>query len=400
MALFLTLLLATTGCKLVSHTKSALHGESPQTDSPLQNAPPAQMLMHPGPGVDGPGPGVLYPDLSAAAVGGAAGAYCPPGGLGAGGLGVGGLVGERASQMAFVGPVGMQVQWDVSAPGMFDSPPLVVPGRYNFPQGAIYRIKLTNIPARPGVELYPTIEVGPAMPRTDAYLAHNAIPVQFTEEDFDQVLTGNFVTKVIYLPDPEFQELAVAGVETLVSTRLDPGIDPIVEADRRGAIMAIVRMGNKDLQMRGPAPELVSPVAYNAAVAGAMPGGYPAMGYDPHGAPIPMGPAASPPYVAGVTTPMYGMPYVGTPIGLPGPPHIPLGGPAGLQRHVIRDHTHHNIPGPTHKFTIDVRQQPGFEYPLPVNKVHINETAHPTPPVGGHHHHGQYPNGYPIGGHH
>ena len=89
------------------------------------------------------------------------------------------------------------------------------------------------------------------MPRTEAFLAHNAIPVQFTEEDFDQVLTGNFVTKVIYLPDPEYQELALAGVETLVSTRLDPGVDPIVEADRRGAILAIVRLGNKDLQMPG-----------------------------------------------------------------------------------------------------------------------------------------------------
>ena len=96
------------------------------------------------------------------------------------------------------------------------------------------------------------MEVGPALPRTEAFLAHNAIPVQFTPEDFDQVLTGNFVTKVIYLPDPEFQELALAGVETLVSTRLDPGVDPIVEADRRGAILAIVRLGNKDLQVPRP----------------------------------------------------------------------------------------------------------------------------------------------------
>src|SRR5262249_336178 len=98
------------------------------------------------------------------------------------------------------------------------------------------------------VELYPTLEVAPVTPRTDAYLAHSPIPVQFTEEDFDQVLSGNFVTKVIYLPDPEFQELALAGVETLVSTRLDPGVDPIPEADRRGSILAILRMGNKDLE--------------------------------------------------------------------------------------------------------------------------------------------------------
>ena len=53
------------------------------------------------------------------------------------------------------------------------------------------------------------------------------------------------MTKVVYLPDAQYQELAVAGVETLVSTRLDPGTDPITEADRRGCIsLAIVRLGN------------------------------------------------------------------------------------------------------------------------------------------------------------
>ena len=86
---------------------------------------------------------------------------------------------------------------------------------------------------------------------TDAYLAHNAIPVQFTNEDFDQVIDGgNFVTKVIYLPDPKYQELAVSGVETLVSTRLEPGIDPILEADKRGTILLIVRLGAIDLEMQ------------------------------------------------------------------------------------------------------------------------------------------------------
>jgi hypothetical protein len=113
----------------------------------------------------------------------------------------------------------------------------------------LYRLKLTNIPGREGLELFPTLEVESPLPRTDAYLAHNAVPLQFTEEDFDQVMSGKCVTKAIYLPDPDFQELALAGIDTLVSTRLDAGIDPIIEADRRGAILAIVRIGNKDLQV-------------------------------------------------------------------------------------------------------------------------------------------------------
>ena len=121
-----------------------------------------------------------------------------------------------------------------------------------------------------GAALYPTIEVAPTTPATDAYLSHNAIPIQFTDEDFQQVLDGgNFVTKVIYLPDPQYQELAVSGVETLVSTRLEPGIDPILEADKRGTILLIVRLGAIDLEMPGGGPM--------------TPGGGPAMGPGPAG---------------------------------------------------------------------------------------------------------------------
>ena len=74
------------------------------------------------------------------------------------------------------------------------------------------------------------------------------------------------------------------------------------------------------------------------------------------------------------------MPMSGTPSGLPGPPHVPLGVPAGLQKHVIVNHTKSHIPPPTRKFKIDVKQQPGFSYPKPVSRVHITETTH-VPPV-------------------
>ena len=41
---------------------------------------------------------------------------------------------------------------------------LTVPARYNFNQGYIYRLKITNIPGRPAPSLYPTIEVAPTTP--------------------------------------------------------------------------------------------------------------------------------------------------------------------------------------------------------------------------------------------
>ena len=324
------------------------------------------MLMHPGPGVDGPGPGVLM-----------------RGDYGGGGGGPYGL-GQVTSQLVFVGPDGMTVRWEILETGQFDSEPLVVPGRHNFPQGAMYRLKLTDIPGREGVELYPTVEVGPAKPRTDAFLAHSPIPIELTEEDFDQVQSGNFVTKVIYLPDPEFQELALAGVETLVSTRLDPGVDPIVEADRRGSVLAIVRLGNKDLELPGAevgSQSAVLPASHVTPASG--PGGTEA--FDAAGPPVdgPVGvptagfaPAAMPPqYVAGVTGPQWGMPISGTPIGLPGPPHVPLGVPAGLQKHVVKNHTYQHIPEPTKKVKIDVKQKPGFSYPKPPSHAWIRESV-------------------------
>lgn len=336
----LALLAAVTGC----------------TGPQKQNLPPAQMLMEPGPGVGGPGPGVMMYQPAMPMV-------------------------QATSQLAFVGPEGTMVQWDVVMPGAFDSEPLVAPGRQNFPQGGIYRLKLTNVPGRPGVELYPTIEVGPAMPRTEAFLAHNAIPVSWSEEDFNQVLTGNFVTKVIYLPDPEYQELALAGVETLVSTRLDPGVDPIVEADRRGSILAIVRLGNKDLEMPGEMLQEgnVMPASHQQPQ-DYVGGGYPGQTGLPHPMGMPGQNTTMPnTYVSGVTGPQYGMPISGTPIGLPGPPHVPLGIPAGLQKHVMKNHTRVNMPKPTDKVRIDVRQRPGFSYPKPASHARIVEQTLPGP---------------------
>ena len=65
-------------------------------------------------------------------------------------------------------------------------------------------------------------------------------------------------------------------------------------------------------------------------------------------------------YVAGVTAPQYGMPMCGTPIGLPGPPHVPLGVPAGLQRHEIVNHTCVCLPEPTARGADRREAEPGL----------------------------------------
>ena len=243
--------------------------------------------------VMGPGPGVLAP-------GGGYGANY--GAYGAQGSQISPVAQQApTSQLRFIGPEGMTVRWDVFVPGAFDSEPKYVPFPQNFMQGAIYRLKLTDIPARePEKVYYPTIEVAATMARSQAFLAHNSIPIEFTDNDFDQVDSGNFVTKVIYLPDPEFQGLAMAGVGTLVNTQLEPGADPIVEADNRGSILAIIRMGNKDLS---------EPDVNMIGMSG----------------PVGVGVHGMPPqnYISGVNAPQFGVPRTQTDVGINGPAYLP-----------------------------------------------------------------------------
>jgi len=156
------------------------------------------------------------------------------------------------TEVRFVEPAGMKISWFAPGPDGkpgFNAQYLESPGRYNFLQAAIYRLKLSEIPNRPGLELYPTLEVVPSTGKTNTFIAHSSVPVSFTEEDFQQVAAGNFVVKVVYLPDPQFQDLASAGgLDEVVSSRLEPGVDPIAEAQRRGSILLIVRLGNIDLE--------------------------------------------------------------------------------------------------------------------------------------------------------
>jgi hypothetical protein len=214
----------------------------------------------------------------------------PPGAVAA----VGALTGQMGAPQAahrtevrFVGPAGMQISWyspQGAGRGGFSGQFLEAPARYNFLQAAIYRLKISNIPNRAGLVLYPTLEVVPAKAKTATFLAHSAVPVSFTDEDFEQVANGNFVVKVIYLPDPQFQDLAAVGPDEVVSSRLEPGVDPIHEAQRRGSILLVVRLGNIDLEAPNtPAMDAPSPFQQHAAMPpqGMMPG---AGAMNPYGA--------------------------------------------------------------------------------------------------------------------
>jgi hypothetical protein len=248
------------------------------------------------------------------------------------------VINQRTS-IRFTGPAGMRITWQLPNGAFNDEATgLTAPKEYNFMQGQVYRLRLTQIlPNFPGRTFYPTLEVVPTNPKTVTFLAHSSVPVTFTNDDFDQAIAGNFVVKVIYLPDPAYQDfVTVAGAEEIVSTRLEPGADPIAEAQRRGSILAIIRLGNIDLEnrsspaMNAPPPGMMMPppgfVPPGMVPPGAMPPGMPPRPVGPVGPggpgasaipPIPPVPPVSGPMPPSTLPPAFGGPTTARPTSLP-----------------------------------------------------------------------------------
>jgi hypothetical protein len=273
---------------------------------------PSHVAMGPPPGSVPPGNMTLPPNL----------AGMPPGAA----HGPAPFLAQR-TEVRFLAPAGMKVAWFAPSPASkngFTAQALDVPGRYNFVQGAIYRLKLTDVPNREGIPYFPTLEVVPTNIKTAGFLAHSSVPVSFTAEDFEQVAAGNYLVKVIYLPDPQFQDLAATGPNEVVSSRLEPGVDPIAEACRRGSILLVVRLGNIDLEAAG-SPAMDAPSPYHAqqmpnpaATRGGMMGPHgqvlpPTGPGAPNSLPNSLAPQNLPPALPGAATPAPLPPVIGSP---------------------------------------------------------------------------------------
>jgi hypothetical protein len=279
-------------------------GGFPGIATPSGQLPPGNFAFAPG----GPLPGGRVPG-AVAALGAITGPGYMPGGPGY-------KIGR--TQIRFARPSGMKVAWltqGADGKASYSGTVIEAPGRYNFLQAAIYKLKLSNIEGRPGMEIYPTLEVVPCNPKTEAFLAHSAVPIEFTPEDFQEVADGKYVVKVIYLPDPQYQELAAAGTEEIISTRLEPGADPLLEAQRRGSILLVIRMGNVD-QEAPNTPPLDTPGPNQNPMQGMMP-----PGMMPPGMAGPMGPMGPGGPSAGPQIPN----YLRSGPGLPAAPPAPTG---------------------------------------------------------------------------
>jgi uncharacterized repeat protein (TIGR01451 family) len=143
----------------------------------------------------------------------------------------------------FAAPAALEVTFHQGTPS---GKSLATPVTVGLRPGYIYRVRLTKLPEHPGLELFPTLEVRGTLqlPPQIRALEH-PVPLVFTEDDVTQAIAGSFITKVVYLEDPE-RALAVATQpDRPLETELRPGEDLLAEARSLGRPMLIIRLGGR-----------------------------------------------------------------------------------------------------------------------------------------------------------
>ena len=107
--------------------------------------------------------------------------------------------------------------------------------------GQVYRLRVMNIPLHEGREVFPTIEVVDRLYAPRGQEARFPIVVDLNQDDLVLALDNKFVTRVIYLEDPQMAvPIREHGQEWFEAPA---GKDPLALADALGRPVAISRLG-------------------------------------------------------------------------------------------------------------------------------------------------------------
>ena len=111
--------------------------------------------------------------------------------------------------------------------------------------GAVYRLRVTNIPLNEGLEVYPSVELVSRLFPPPGQELRFPVPVEISEDDLKLALKGSFITRIVYVENP-LTALAVQDDPNQQKWfEVEPGDDPLAVADRLGRPIAILRMGGR-----------------------------------------------------------------------------------------------------------------------------------------------------------
>ena len=109
--------------------------------------------------------------------------------------------------------------------------------------GQVYRIRVMNVPMNEGLEVFPTIEVINRLYAPADHAVRFPVVIELTRQDLQFALDGKFVTRVVFLEDPQWATPAGEDPEGQNWFEVGPGKDPLAIADQLGRPVAILRMG-------------------------------------------------------------------------------------------------------------------------------------------------------------
>ncbi len=164
----------------------------------------------------------------------------PPGAIGRGQLQRGGPLPGFFQPVEIKAPSGVLVS--LASAGQFGRAQ-PTPSRVGLLIGEVYRLRVMNLPLSPGLEVFPSIEIIDRLYAPAGQQLRFPIPVELTREDLQLALAGKFVTRVIYLEDPETALPAGDDPQSQNWFEAGPGRDPLAIADALGRPVAILRLG-------------------------------------------------------------------------------------------------------------------------------------------------------------
>ena len=121
---------------------------------------------------------------------------------------------------------------------------LAAPAQASLLVGRVYRLRVSDMPEFPGVDLFPSIELidrlHPPVGRAEDF------PIEFelTLDELEWAAAGRLVTKVVYLEQPDRVPVVNMRDKIRIQT-IAPSKNVIAAADVLGRPMAIVRLGGR-----------------------------------------------------------------------------------------------------------------------------------------------------------
>jgi uncharacterized repeat protein (TIGR01451 family) len=118
--------------------------------------------------------------------------------------------------------------------------------QFGFRPGYRYRLTLSNIPGRPGLTLYPEIEIlGSLVPRNGLNYLEFPATFAFEPADLRKVAAGSLLTKVIYLEDPTKAIPTASTVDRPIEIAEPSAEEAWKEATENGRVVAVIKLGDR-----------------------------------------------------------------------------------------------------------------------------------------------------------